>query len=66
LQSHYDNYVNVVDTCDDASMDEIFVTYVDDKHVDSHDYDANTMMIMIITMISLPVHVMHGSTLIHI
>ena len=42
MQSHYDNYVNVVDTSDDASMDEIYVTYVDDKHVDKHDYDDTT------------------------
>ena len=41
-QSHYDNYANVVDTNDDASMDEIYVTYVDDEHVDNHDYDDNT------------------------
>ena len=32
----------VVDTNDDASMDEIYVTYVDDEHVDNHDYDDNT------------------------
>ena len=30
------------DTNDDASMDEIYVTYVDDEHVDNHDYDDNT------------------------
>ena len=41
-QSHFDNYVNVVDTSDDASMDEIYVTYDDDEHVDNHDYDDNT------------------------
>ena len=41
-QSHYDNYVHVVDTNDDASMEEIYVTYVDDEHVDNHDYDDNT------------------------
>ena len=23
-------------------MDEIYVIYVDDEHVDNHDYDANT------------------------
>ena len=23
-------------------MDEIYVTYVDDEHVDNHDYDGNT------------------------
>ena len=34
--------MNVVDTNDDASMDEIYVTYVDDEHVDSLDYDGNT------------------------
>ena len=34
-------------------MDEIYVTYVDDEHVDNHDYDDTTMMIMIITMISM-------------
>ena len=32
----------VVDTSDDASMDEIYVTYVDDEHVDNHDYDDTT------------------------
>ena len=42
MQSHYDNYVNVVDTIDDASMDESYVTYVDDEHNDIHDYDDNT------------------------
>ena len=41
-QSHYDNSVNVVDTIDDASMDDIYVTYVDDEHNDNHDYDDNT------------------------
>ena len=25
-----------------ASMDEIYVTYVDDEHVDNHDYDDDT------------------------
>ena len=39
---HYNNYIDVVDTNDDASMDEIYVTYVDDEHVDNHDYDDNT------------------------
>ena len=33
---------DVVDTSDDVSMDEIYVTYVDDEHVDNHDYDDNT------------------------
>ena len=32
----------VVDANDDASMDENYATYVDDEHVDNHDYDANT------------------------
>ena len=32
----------VVDTSDDASMDEIYVTYVDDEHVHNHDYDDTT------------------------
>ena len=27
---------------DDATMDEISVAYVDDEHVDKHDYDDNT------------------------
>ena len=45
-------------------MDEIYVTYVDDEHVDNHDYDDTLMIIMIVTMISMPVHVMHGSTLV--
>ena len=35
-----DNYVDVVvDTIHVASMDEIYVTYVDDEHADSHDHD---------------------------
>ena len=34
--------MNIVDTNDDASMDEKYVTYVDDEHVDNHDYDDNT------------------------
>ena len=39
----YYNYIDVVvDTSDDASMDEFYVTYVDDEHVDNHDYDDNT------------------------
>ena len=38
-----DNYVDVVvDTIHVASMDEIYVTYVDDEHVDNHDYDDNS------------------------
>ena len=41
-QCHCDDYVNVVDTSDDAPMDETYVTYVDDEHVDNHDYDDNT------------------------
>ena len=32
-------YVNVVDTNGDASIDKIYVTYVDDEHADFHDYD---------------------------
>ena len=40
---HYNNNIDVaVDTNDDASMDEISVTYVDDERVDNHDYDDNT------------------------
>ena len=35
-------WVHVVDTNDDASMDEIYVTSFDDEHVDNHDYDDNT------------------------
>ena len=31
--------MNVVDSSDDASMDEIYVSYVDDEHADNHDYD---------------------------
>ena len=49
-------------------MDEIYVTYVDDEHVDNHDYDDNTdddHDIMIMTMIDMPMHVMHGSTLVY-
>ena len=35
-------------------MDEIYVTYVDDEHVDNLDYDDTTDdMIMITTMISM-------------
>ena len=34
-------YAYVVDTSDDASMDETYVTYVDDEHVVNHDdYDC--------------------------
>ena len=36
---HRDNYVDVVDTVHVASMDEIYVTYVDDEHADNHDHD---------------------------
>ena len=32
----------IVDANDDASMDGNYVTYVDDEHVDTHDYDYNT------------------------
>ena len=40
---HYNNYIDVfVATSDDASMDENYGTYVDDEHVDNHDYDDNT------------------------
>ena len=39
---HYNNYIDVVDTNGDASMDEIYVVYVDDEHVHNHDYDDNT------------------------
>ena len=38
--SHYD-YVNDVDTSDDATMDEFGVTSVDDEHADNHSYDAD-------------------------
>ena len=41
-QSHSDNYVKAVDTSDDVSMHEIYVTYVDDGHADNHKYDDNT------------------------
>ena len=34
--------MNVVDTSDDASMDEAYVAYVDDEHVDNQYYDDNT------------------------
>ena len=47
-------------------MDEIYVPHVDDEHVDHHDMMIILMMIMIITMISMPVHVMHGSTLVSV
>ena len=34
------NYVDVVvDTIRVASMDEMYVTYVDDEHADNHDHD---------------------------
>ena len=40
---HNHKYIDVVvDTIDDASMDEGYVTYVDDEHSDNHDYDDNT------------------------
>ena len=32
----------VVDINDDASINQIYVTYVDDEHVDNHVYDDNT------------------------
>ena len=32
----------VVDNNDDASIDEIYVTYADYEHVDNHDYDDHT------------------------
>ena len=36
----HDNYVDVVvDTIHVASMDEIYVTYVDDEHADNPDHD---------------------------
>ena len=36
----HDNYVDVVvDTIHVASMDEIYVAYVDDEHADNHDHD---------------------------
>ena len=39
----YNNYIDaVVDTNDDTSMDENYVTYVDDEHVDNHGHDDNT------------------------
>ena len=41
-QSHYDNCIDVAATSDDASMDEMYVTNVDDKQVDNHDYDDST------------------------
>ena len=53
-QQHLRNYHNgsaiiicyidvvVVGTSGDASMDEDYVTYVDDEHDDNHDYDDNT------------------------
>ena len=31
-----------MDTSDDTSMDEAYVTYVDDEHVDNHDCDGHT------------------------
>ena len=40
---HYNNYIDVVvGTNDDASMDEAYVTYVDDEHAENHAYDDNT------------------------
>ena len=32
----------VVDTIDDASMDELYFTYADDEHVYNHAYDEST------------------------
>ena len=40
-----------VDTSDDASMDQIYVTYDDDEHVCNHNYAGALMMIMIKTML---------------
>ena len=40
---HYSKYIDaVVDTNDDTSMDEIYVAFVEDEHVDNHDYDDST------------------------
>ena len=39
---HCHEYIDVVDLNDDASMDEIYVTYADDEHVDNHGYDDST------------------------
>ena len=36
------NYIDVVDNNDAASMDDMYLPYVDDEHVDNHDYDDNT------------------------
>ena len=47
-------------------MDEVYVTYVDDEHVDNHDYDDNTDDDHDNNMISMAVHAMHGSTLVYI
>ena len=41
-------------------MGVIYITYVDDKYLDNNDSDDNTNGVLIITMISMPVHVMHG------
>ena len=41
-RNHDDNYVHGVDTNDDASKDEFYVTYAADEHVDNHDHDDNT------------------------
>ena len=47
-------------------MNENYVIYVDDKHVAIMVMMIILMMIMRITMISMPMHVMHGSALVYI
>ena len=46
LSNHQNGFVimikyidNAVDTSDDASIDEVYVTYADGENVDNHDYD---------------------------
>ena len=47
-------------------MDEIYLNYLDDEHVDNHDYDDNTGDDRDSNIMSLSVHLMHGSTLVYI
>ena len=45
-------------------MDEFYVTYVDDEHVDNHDYDDNTDDDHDNNNDINVVHLKHGSTLV--
>ena len=63
-QSHYDKYVNVVDTSVDASMDEIMQLMLMMSMLIIMIIMLILMLIMIIQMIPIAMHVMHGSTLV--